>query len=94
MGIWQAFFQAYHHQVNGRAERAGQSLMEILRKIYEEKGINWVEALPQTLDRYHDVPNLSGIVPIRLFLGGTDDWGMCPMSPRLSVRMSRNSLRV
>ena len=42
MGIWQAFSQAYHHQANGRAERAGQSLMEILRKIYEEKkSIGW-----------------------------------------------------
>ena len=37
MGIWQAFSQAYHQQANGHAERAGQSLIEILRKIYEEK---------------------------------------------------------
>ena len=42
MGIWQAFSQAYHHQANGRAERAGQSLIEIVRKIYQEKkSIGW-----------------------------------------------------
>ena len=42
MGIWQAFSQAYHHQANGRVERAGHSLIEILRKISEEKtSIGW-----------------------------------------------------
>ena len=43
--------------------------MEILRKIYEEKRINWVEALPKTLDRYHDVPNLSGLSPYQIVFG-------------------------
>ena len=37
MGIWQEFSQAYHHHANGRAERAGQSLMEILRKYMRRK---------------------------------------------------------
>ena len=37
MVIWQAISQAYHHQANGLAECADQSLMEILRKSYEEK---------------------------------------------------------
>ena len=37
MGIWQLFSQAYPHQANGRAERAGQSLMEIVLQIYEKK---------------------------------------------------------
>ena len=32
-GIRQSFSQAYHHQANGRVERAGQQVMEILRKI-------------------------------------------------------------
>ena len=34
MGIRQAFSQAYHHQANGRVERAGQQIMEILRKLF------------------------------------------------------------
>ena len=60
MEIWQAFPQAYHHQANGRAERAGQSLMEVLQKIHEEKRVSSVKALPQTLDRYDDVPKFFG----------------------------------
>ena len=92
MGIWQAFSQAYHHQAKGRAERAGQSLMQILRKIYEEKKINWVEALPQTLDRYHHVPNLSGLSPYQNVLGDIDPWEMCLIPPRPSVRMLEISL--
>ena len=43
--------------------------MEILRKIYEKKNINWVEALPQTWDRYHDIPNLSGLSPYQIVFG-------------------------
>jgi hypothetical protein len=36
MGIRQAYSQAYHHQANGRVERAGQQVMEILRKLYAD----------------------------------------------------------
>ena len=54
LGIRQAYSQAYHHQENGRAERAGQQLQEKLRKLYVESRLNWVEALPQVLDRIHD----------------------------------------
>ena len=92
MGIWQAFSQAYHHQANGRAERAGQSLMEILRKIYEERKINWVEALPQTLDRYHDVPNLSGLSPYQIVFGRHRPLRNVPYTPRRSVRTLEISL--
>ena len=66
--------------------------MEILCKIYEEKNINWVEAVPQTLDRHHDVPILSGLSPYQIVLGGTNHLGMCLLPPRLSVRMLEISL--
>ena len=92
MDIWQAFSQAYHHQANGRVESAGQSLMEILCKIYEEKNINWVEALPQSLDRYHDVPNLSGLSPYQIVFGRHRSLGNVPYTPRLSVKMLGISL--
>ena len=85
MGIWQAFSKAYHHQANGRAERAGQSLMEILREIYENKSIHWVEALSQTLDRYHDVPNLSGLSPYQIIFGRHRPLGNVPYTPRVPV---------
>ena len=38
----------------------GQQFMERLRKLQiDEK--NWVEALPQVLDRHHDTPGESGL---------------------------------
>ena len=43
LGVGQAFSQAYHHQANGRAEMAGQQLMEKLRKMHADEGINWAE---------------------------------------------------
>ena len=43
MGIRQAFSQAYHHQANGRAERAGQQVMEILRKLHADEKTTWVQ---------------------------------------------------
>ena len=69
LGIRQAFSQAYHHQANGRAEVAGQQIMELLRKLNAKEAINWVEALPQVLDRYHDMPGVSGYSPYQILLG-------------------------
>ena len=90
MGIWQAFSQAYHHQANGRAECAGQSLMGILRKIYEEKKINWVEAWPQTVDRYHDVSNLSGLSPYQIVFGRHRPLGNVPYTPSSQCEDARD----
>ena len=59
--------------------------MEILRKIYEEKN-QLVEALPQTLDQYHDVPNLSGLSPYQIVFGRHRPLGNVPYTPRLSAR--------
>ena len=81
MGIWKAFSQTYHHQANGRAERAGQSLMKLLRKIFEEKRISWVDELPQTLDHYHDVTNLSGLIPYQIVVGRHRPLGNVPYVP-------------
>ena len=60
MGIRYAYSQAYHHQANGRVERAGQQVMEIRRNFYADERINWVEALPRVVDRIHDVKGESG----------------------------------
>ena len=49
LGIRQAYSQAYHHQANGRVERAGQQIMEILRKLHADEKVNWVEALPRVV---------------------------------------------
>ena len=48
---------------------AGQQLMERLRKMNAEVTINWVEALPQVLDRFHDTPGESGFSPYQILFG-------------------------
>ena len=69
LGIRQAYSQAYHHAANGRAEMAGQQLMERLRKLQAKNGINWVESLPNVLDRLHDVVGEGGLSPYQIVFG-------------------------
>jgi hypothetical protein len=69
LGIRLAYAQAYHHQANGRAERAGQEILERARKIHVENRISWVEALPQILDRLHDTPGETGWSPYEILFG-------------------------
>ena len=64
--------------------------MEILRKIYEEKNINWVEALLQLLDRYHDVPNLSGLSPYQIVFGRHRPLGNVPYTPASQCEDARD----
>ena len=81
MGIRQAYSQAYHHQANGRVERAGQQVMEVLRKLYVQEKVNWVEALPRVLDRIHDTHGESGYSPYEILFGRERPLGGCPYSP-------------
>ena len=69
LGVRQAFSHAYHHQANGRIKRAGQQLMEHLRKIKAEKTTNWVEAMPAALRQIHDAPGESGLSPYQIMFG-------------------------
>jgi hypothetical protein len=81
LGIRQAYSQAYHHQANGRVERAGQQIMEVLRKLNAENHINWVEALPQVLDRIHDVRGESGLSPYQILFGRERPLAGIPYTP-------------
>ena len=54
--------------------------MEILRRIYKKRS-NWVEALLQTLDRYHDVPNFSGLIPYQIVFRRHRPLGNVPYVP-------------
>ena len=47
LGVKQSYRQAYRPQANGRAERAGQQIITLLRKLTVEEGINWVETYPE-----------------------------------------------
>ena len=55
LGIRQAYSQAHRPQANGRAKRAGQQIIELLKKLNVEQNVIWVEALPRVLVQYHDV---------------------------------------
>ena len=69
LGIRQSFSQAYNHQANGRVERAGQQLMECLRKINADAITDWVTALPRALRQIHDSPGESGLSPYQILFG-------------------------
>ena len=43
MGVRIAYSQPYHHQANGRAEVAGQVVINKLRMCNQDTGENWVE---------------------------------------------------
>ena len=81
LGIRHAYSQAYHHQSNGRAEVAGQQLRERLRKLNVEERINSPEALPQTLDRLHDVFGECGLSPYEILFGRRRPLGLLPYNP-------------
>lgn len=76
-----AYSHAYHHQANGRAERAGQQIMEVARKLQVEEGITWVESLPQVIDRIHDSPGESGLSPYEILFGRFRLMGGLPYEP-------------
>jgi hypothetical protein len=62
-------------------ERAGQQVMEILRKLYVEEKINWVEALPRVVDRIHDVKGEGGYSPYEILFGRERPMAGIPYTP-------------
>ena len=81
MGIRSAYSQAYHHQANGRAERAGRHVIERLRRVHVENGLPWVEMLPMVVDRINDTPGVSGISPYHILFGRDRPLGGLPYKP-------------
>jgi hypothetical protein len=69
LGITQCYSQAHWPRANGRAERAGQQLFEVLKKLNETEGINWVHALPRTLLQIHDTVGPTGLSPYQIVFG-------------------------
>ena len=49
-----------------------------------------MEALPQTLDRYHDVPNLSGLSPYQIVFGWHRPLGNVPHIPATQCEDARD----
>jgi hypothetical protein len=81
LGIRQAFSQAYRPQANGKAEVAGKTLIGLMRKIHVEVGIQWVEALPQVLRMYHDLPGETGLSPFQILFGRDRNVAGIPYQP-------------
>ena len=81
LGVHHAYSQAYHHPANGRAEVAGQQLMERLRLLHTDHKINWVEALPLVVDRIHDLVGETGYSPYEIVFGRSRPLGNLPYRP-------------
>ena len=69
LGIRVAYSQAYRAQANGRAERAGRTIISALRKLSAESQNNWVEMLPRVLWAHHATPGEMGMSPFQVLFG-------------------------
>jgi hypothetical protein len=82
LGVQHAVSQPYHHRANGRAEKAGQQLIDMLRKLcVEQVHFTWVEALPQALRRIHVLSGESGYSPYEIVFGRTRALASLPYQP-------------
>ena len=81
LGIRVSYSHAYHHQGNGRAERAGRQIQDLARKVHVETGMDWFDSLPQVVDRIHDAPGESGYTPYQIVFGRDRPLGMIPYTP-------------
>ena len=69
-GVLVSYSQAYSHQSNGSAERAGSSLIGLIRKKFADDRLsNWLDLMHSALVQNSDVPNLSGLTPYQCVTG-------------------------
>jgi hypothetical protein len=82
LGIRHAVAQPHHHRDNGRAERAGGQLRDMLRKLHTQHATyTWVEALPIALRHIHDQPGVSGYSPYEIVFGRQRSLANLPYTP-------------
>ena len=92
LGIRQSFSLVYRSQTNGRAEVAGRTVIELLRKIHEEAGSNWLEALPRALRHHNDAINDTGMSPYQILFGRDRTLGGIPREGERSCEDARQFL--
>ena len=85
LGVDIRYSQAYHHRANGRAERAGQSMQALLRKIHSDGKVNWVFALPKAVGMQNDLPGVCGMSPYEVVFGRTRPIPGVPIPPRMQA---------
>ena len=78
LGIRQAYSQAYRPQANGRAERAGGVVIQMLRRLHLEGASNWVEILPKVISIHNDTPGVMGLSPFQIWFGRERGQGGLP----------------
>ena len=81
MGIRNAYSQSYFHNTKGRAERAGQQIIERNQKLQVDTKLTWVELFPPVLDRIHDTPGEGGLSPYQILFGRDRPLGNTPYQP-------------
>ena len=91
LGIHHTYSQAYHHASNGRAERAGQQVIEVLWKVALESGEKFVGLFPKVVNFCHDTPRTWGSLPTNLFWA-VQTSGEPAVHPPRSVPMHRSFL--
>jgi hypothetical protein len=69
LGVTHTLSQPHRHRANGRAERAGQQLLQLLKAINTDPSFNWVEALPRALYIHHNNIGESGLSPYHILFG-------------------------
>jgi hypothetical protein len=84
LGVRLSYSHAYHHQGNGRAERAGRQIQDLARKVHIETGMDWFDSLPQVVDRIHDSPGEGGYTPYQIIFGRDRPLGGVPYIPSRS----------
>ena len=92
LGVRQAFSQAHRPQANGKAERAGQQVIELLKKLNGDEDINWVEALPRVLSQIHDMVGEAGLSPYQIVFGRERVGLGIPYRPERSCEDAENFL--
>ena len=60
---------------------AGQQLIDKLRKMHADSGINWAESLPAALKHIHDTPGISGLIPYQILFGRERNLPNLPYEP-------------
>ena len=71
-GIVRATAIAYRPRSNGAAERAIQTLLDLLRRLHAEERQSWLELLPRALRMARCTPTLHGVSPFQAIFGR--DW--------------------
>ena len=81
LGIHHTYSPPHRPRANGRAERAGQQLLSILKKLHLDGALNWVEALPRALLIHHDMVGESGLSPYQIVFGRVRNSTGIPFQP-------------